>query len=309
MSDPGALGWWGVLIAVMGGAIRVSTPYLFVSLGETLTEKSGRVNLGLEGTLVLGAMSGYAIAYHTGSPWLGVLVAGGAGAIFGLGHAALCNLPRVNDIAVGIALFLFGTGLAFFLGKAYIEPSAPRLPHLALGAWSASPQIRVALEINALFIAGVALALAIRWGLARTRWGLVLRAVGDNADATRALGYSAGHVRAMATMAGGFLGGVGGSFLSLYYPGTWNEGLSSGQGLMAVTLVIFARWNPVACFWVSLLFGGATALGPALQSVGITSNYYLFNAAPYVLTLVLLIWSSSPRHTLVGAPSELSISR
>src|SRR5437667_6680258 len=156
------------MIAVVGGAIRVSTPYLYVSLGETLTEKSGRVNLGLEGTLVMGAMSGYAIAYLTGSPWLGVLVAGAIGAGFGLLHAVVCSLPRVNDIAVGIALFLFGTGLAFFLGKPYIQPSAPRLPHLALGWWSSSPQIRVALEINALFVAGIVLALALRFILAST---------------------------------------------------------------------------------------------------------------------------------------------
>lgn len=306
MSD---LGWWGVVVAVMGGAIRVSTPYLFVSLGETLTERSGRVNLGLEGTLVMGAMSGYAVAVLTGSPWLGVLVAGAAGAGLGLVHGLVCNLPRVNDIAVGIALFILGTGLAFYLGKPYIQPTAPRLPHLALGAWSAYPQIRVALEINALFLAGVLLAPLLLWGLRNTRWGLILRTVGDNADAARALGYSVEHVRAVSTAAGGFLAGVGGSFLSLYYPGTWNEGLSSGQGLMAIALVIFARWNPVHCFWVSLLFGGATALGPALQSVGITTHYYLVNAAPYVLTLALLIWSSSTKHTLVGAPSELSISR
>jgi ABC-type uncharacterized transport system permease subunit len=305
----GDLGWWGVLVAVLGGAIRLSTPYLFVSLGETLTEQSGRVNLGLEGTLVLGAMSGYAVAFLTGSPWLGVLVAGLAGALLGLVHGLVCSLPRVNDVAVGIALFIFGTGLAFYLGKAFIQPVAPRLPHLALGAWSRYPQIRVALEINALFLAGVALAPLLLWVLRNTRWGLVVRTVGDNADAARALGYSVARVRTLTTLAGGFLAGVGGSFLSLYYPGTWNEGLSSGQGLMAIALVIFARWNPVHCFWVSLLFGGATALGPALQSVGVTANYYLFNAAPYVLTLILLVSSSSPRHTLAGAPRELSISR
>jgi ABC-type uncharacterized transport system permease subunit len=305
----GDLGWWGVLIAVLGGAIRVSTPYLFVSLGETLTEKSGRVNLGLEGTLVMGAMSGYAVAWLTGSPWLGVLVAGLAGAAFGLVHALVCNLPRVNDVAVGIALFILGTGLAFYLGKPYIQPTAPRLPHLALGAWSASPQVRSALEINALFLVGIVLAPALWWALRSTRWGLIVRTVGDNADAARALGYSVARVRAGSTAAGGFLAGVGGAFLSLYYPGTWNEGLSSGQGLMAIALVIFARWNPLRCFWVSLLFGAATALGPALQSVGVATHYYLLNAAPYVLTLVLLVWSSSPRHALVGAPSELSISR
>jgi len=303
------LGWWGVPIAVVGGAIRVSTPYLFVSLGETLTEKSGRVNLGLEGTLVMGAMSAYAVAYLSGSPWLGVLVAGLAGALLGLVHGAVCSLPRVNDVAVGIALFLLGTGLAFYLGKPYIEPSAPRLPHVSLGAWSASPQVRAALEINALFVAGAVLAPLLRWALRSTRWGLVVRATGDNADAARALGHSVAAVRTLATVLGGFLAGVGGSFLSLYYPGTWNEGLSSGQGLMAIALVIFARWNPTHCLWVSLLFGGATALGPALQSVGITSNYYLYGAAPYALTLALLVWSSSPKQALAGAPSELSISR
>lgn len=309
MTPAAEAGWWGVAIAVLGGAVRVSTPYLFVSLGETLTEKSGRVNLGLEGTLVLGAMSAYGVAYLTGSPWLGVLVAGLAGALLGTVHGLICSLPRVNDIALGIALFLFGTGLAFYLGKPFIEPAAPRLPDLALGAWSVSPQIRAALAINALFLIGVALTLLLHWALANTRWGLVLRTVGDNADAARALGHSVSRVRTVATAAGGLLAGVGGSFLSLSYPGTWNEALSSGQGLMAVTLVIFARWKPLACFATSLLFGGATALGPALQSVGITANYYLYGAAPYALTLALLVWSSSTRHTLAGAPSELGISK
>lgn len=302
-------GWWGVLIAVLGGAVRVSTPYLFVSLGETITEKSGRVNLGLEGTLVMGAMSGYGTAVLTGSPWLGVLVAGLAGALLGLLHALICNLPRVNDIAVGIALFIFGTGLAIFLGKPFIQPVAPRLAHFALGEWSDSPAVRAALEINALFLVGLLLAPLLYWALGNTRWGLVLRTVGDSADAARALGYSVNGVRTAGTMAGGFLAGVGGSYLSLYYPGTWNESLSSGQGLMAVALVIFARWNPIHCFYASLLFGGATALGPALQSVGVTGNYYLYGAAPYLLTLALLIYSSSTRHALIGAPSELTISK
>jgi ABC-type uncharacterized transport system permease subunit len=303
------LGWWGVVISVVGGAIRVSTPYLFVSLGETLTEKGGRVNLGLEGILVMGAMSGYGVAYLTGEPWLGVLVAGMAGAALALVHALVCNLPRVNDIAVGISLFILGTGLAFFLGKPLIQPSAPRLPHLELGAWSAYPQVRSALEINTLFIVGVILAPLLAWGLKNTKWGLILRTAGDGSEAALALGYNVNLVRTLGTVAGGFLSGVGGSFLSLYYPGTWNEGLSSGQGLMAVALVIFARWNPVYCLYVSLLFGGATALGPALQTVGISSNYYLYGAAPYFLTLALLIYSSSTKHRLAGAPGEVSINR
>jgi simple sugar transport system permease protein len=304
-----ALGWWGVPIAVIAGAVRVGTPFLFVSLGECMTEKSGRINLGLEGILVMGAMSGYALSYATGNPWVGVLGAGAAGAALGLVHAVLCNLPRVNDIAVGIGLMLSGTGLAFFLGKPYVQPKAPTLPSIPFGAWSDSPQLRAALEINPLFLAGVGLALVLAWAFRTTRWGLVLRMVGDSAEAARALGYRVRLVRTLATAVGGFLAGVGGSFLSLYYPGSWSEGLSSGQGLMAVALVIFARWDPLSCFYASLLFGGAGALGPALQSVGITSGYYLFSAAPYVVTLGIMIATCSPRRSLAGAPGELSINR
>ncbi|HZL18478.1 MAG TPA: ABC transporter permease [Polyangia bacterium] len=294
---------------MIGGSIRISTPFLFVSLGECITEKSGRVNLGLEGTLVMGAMTAYGVSYLTNSPWLGVLAAGACGVVLGALHAWLCARPRVNDIAVGIALMLFGVGLAFFLGKPLIGPTAPHLPAVSLGWWSASGQVRSALQVNALFVLGLVTTVAVRFMFRRTRWGLVIRTVGESADAARAMGYDILRVRARATMAGGFLAGVGGSFLSLFYPGSWNEGLSSGQGLMAVALVIFARWDPVRCLLASLLFGGASALGPALQSVGVTSGYYLFNAAPYVLTLAIIVATSSPDRSLLGQPAELRLAR
>ncbi|MFO7178305.1 MAG: ABC transporter permease [Pseudomonadota bacterium] len=304
-----ALGTWGVPLAVLGGALRVSTPFLFVSLGECITERSGRVNLGLEGTLVMGAMAGYGISYLTGSPWLGVLAAGAAGAVLGAAHGYLCGRPRVNDIAVGIAFMLFGTGLAFFLGKPLVQPSAPRLPAIDLGFFTDVPQLKAALSVNALFLVGIVLAPLLRWMLKNTRWGLMVRTVGENADAARAMGYDVNRVRLLATAAGGVLAGIGGSFLSLFYPGSWNEGLSSGQGLMAVALVIFARWDPVRCLWASLLFGGAGALGPALQSVGITQGYYLFNAAPYALTLLIMVVSSSATRNSADMPAELVRSR
>lgn len=308
MSDP-VLGWWGVPLAVLGGAIRSSTPYLFVSLGECLTEKSGRINLGLEGNLVLGAMSAYAVSYLSGSPWMGVLAAGGAGMLLGLVHAWLCSYPKVNDIAVGIALMLFGIGVAFFFGKPYIQPTAPHLPAIGFGGWSEIPQVRAALEINGLFLIGLCIAPLQAWFLANTRWGLMVRTVGDSRNAADALGFPVNSVRAAATVTGGFLAGVGGAFLSLYYPGSWNEGLSSGQGLIAVALVVFARWQTMRCLYAALLFGGAGALGPALQSVGITDGYYLFNAAPYVLTLLLMAATCSPERTLSGIPGELSITK
>ena len=303
------LGLWSVPLAMLAGAIRVSTPFLFVSLGECLTERSGRINLGLEGTLVFGAMTGYAIAYETGSPWLGVLAAALAGSLFGLLHGWICSLPKVNDIAVGIALMLLGMGLAFFFGKPYIQPVAPDLPALNLGWWSELPQVQSALKVNVLFLLGLALALALGWMFRATRLGLTIRVVGDSTDAARALGINPIRVRVLSTAAGGALAGIGGAYLSLYYPGSWNEGISSGQGLMAVALVIFARWRPLNCFWAALLFGGAGALGPALQSVGISQGYYLFYAAPYVLTLGVLIATSSPNRALSGAPAELSITK
>jgi simple sugar transport system permease protein len=306
MADGGAS---SVALAVLGGAIRISTPFLFVSLGECLTEKSGRVNLGLEGTLVMGAMGAYGVSYLSGSPWLGVLAAGALGVVLGALHAWLCSRPRVNDVAVGIAMMLFGVGLAFFLGKPLIGPTAPHLPAISVGFWSSSAQVRSALQLNVLFVVGLAMAGVVLFVLQRTRWGLILRTVGESADAARAMGYDVNRVRLRATMAGGFLAGVGGSFLSLFYPGSWNEGLSSGQGLMAVALVIFARWDPIRCLFASLLFGGASALGPALQSVGVTSGYYLFNAAPYALTLAIIIATSSRDRALVGQPAELRTAR
>ncbi len=303
------LAWFDVIVAVLGGAVRVGTPFLFVSLGECLTEKSGRINLGLEGVLVLSAMAGFGGAYLSDSAWIGVLAAGASGALLALLHGLLCSLPRVSDIATGIALMLLGSGLAFFQGKPLIQPQAPQIPSIPLGGWADSPAVQSALQINALFPIGVLLALVMTWAFTNTRWGLVVRMAGDSSDAARSLGYSVHGVRIAATTAGGFIAGLGGASLSLYYPGSWNEGLSSGQGLIAVALVIFARWHPTRCLAAALLFGGAGALGPALQSVGVSGGYYLFNAMPYALTLAILVWTCSPRRSLRGAPMELQVSR
>ncbi len=300
-----ALGWWGIPLAILAGTLRGSAPFLFVSLGECLTEKSGKINLGLEGTLLMGAMSAYAVSYLTGSPWLGVVVAGIAGMFLGLIHGWLSQQPRVNDVAVGIAMIIFGSGLAFFLGKPFIQPSAPQLPVIALGAWSQMPQVQSALQISPLFLAGVAIAPLMQWFFRSSRWGLLIRAVGDSPDAARAMGISIFKVRMFSIVAGSFLAGIGGASLSLFYPGSWSERISSGQGLMAVALVIFARWNPVQCLYASLLFGGAQAIGPALQSVGIDAYYYLFNASPYILTLLIMVITCSPKRTLTGAPGAL----
>jgi general nucleoside transport system permease protein len=300
-----AIGWWGVPLAIAAGTMRGGTPFLFVSLGECLTEKSGKINLGLEGTLLTGAMSAYAVSYLTGSPWLGVLMAGVAGLALGFIHGWLSQQPRVNDVAVGIAMIIFGSGIAFFFGKPFIQPSAPQLPTLNLGVAGMAPALQAALQISPLFLLGLAIAPLMKWFFQSTRWGLFIRAVGDSPEAAKAMGVSIFKVRLISVMIGSFLAGIGGASLSLYYPGVWTERISSGQGLMAVALVIFAKWNPIQCLWASLLFGGAQALGPALQSIGIKEGYYLFNAAPYVLTLLIMIITCSPKRTLTGAPGAL----
>ena len=300
-----SLGVWGVPLGILGGTLRGSAPFLFVSLGECLTEKSGKINLGLEGTVLTGAMSAYAVSYLSGSPWLGVLVAGVAGCGLGVIHAWLAQQRQVNDVAVGIAMIIFGSGIAFFFGKPFIQPPAPQLPLVPLGGWSSLPQVQSALAVSPLFFLGVGLAPVLRWFLKSTRWGLYVRAVGDSPEAARAMGISITQVRAFAIIAGSCLAGIGGAYLSLVYPGSWNERISSGQGLMAVALVIFARWDPIRCMFAALLFGGAQAIGPALQSVGIESFYYLWNASPYILTLLIMIVTCSPKKTLTGVPGAL----
>jgi ABC-type uncharacterized transport system permease subunit len=319
MSSPAELGLWGVPIAVLGGAMRAGTPFLYVSLGECITEKSGRVNLGLEGTLILGALSGFAFSYYcsvnqSGSevlnllaPWIGVLAAAVVGGLLGATHALFCNRPRVNNVAMGLALMVFGIGLAADLGKRFNSRSAPRLPAIPFGWWSDIEPVRNALNVNVLFVIGVLLAPLLAWVFLRTRWGLILRVAGESEEAGAAMGYSVNRIRLAATTVGGMLAGVAGSYLSLYYL-TWREDVSSWQGLMAVALVLFARWQPMRCLLASLLFGAFGSLGSALQGAGLSDGSYshLWNTAPYVLTLIIMVLTSSRARAMAGAPAALT---
>src|SRR6185312_10135999 len=186
----------------------------------------------------------------------------------------------------------------FYLGKPLVQPEAPSLPSLSLAAWSESPAVRDALRVNPLFVVGIALAPTLAWAMRSTRLGLIVRLTGESEDAALALGYSVNRVRLYATMLGGGLSGIAGAFLSLYYPGIWSEGLSSGQGLIAVSLVIFARWNPNYCLFASLIYGAAGSLGGALQSAGVAVSHHLLAATPAALTLLIMVITCSPDRTL-----------
>ncbi len=300
-----AIGWLGVPTAILAGVFRGSVPFLFVSLGECLTEKSGKINLGLEGSMLLGAMAAYAISFHTGSAALGVFAAAVVGIVAGCVHAFLVLQSRVNDIAVGIAMIIFSSGVAFFFGKPYIQPKAAQLPPFDFGFWSLSPQLKSALAISPLLLLGIALAFAMQWFFRSTAWGLLIRAVGENPAGSRAMGIPVRSLRFWCILCGSGLASMGGANLSLFYPGSWTERISSGQGLVAVALVIFARWQPINCLLASLFFGGAQAMGPALQAAGVSSFYYLFNAAPYILTLVIMVLTCSRTGTLASMPAAL----
>ncbi|MGB3670944.1 MAG: ABC transporter permease, partial [Phormidesmis sp.] len=223
-----SLGLLGIPLGILAGTLRGSAPFLFVSLGECITEKSGKINLGLEGTLLMGAMSAYGVSYLTApsvgdfwAPWLGVLAAGLTGMTLGAIHGWLSQQPRVNDVATGIAMIIFGSGLAFFFGKPFIQPQAPQLLTFDWGPWSSSPQIQAALRVSPLFLLGIAIAPFLQWFFRATRWGLYVRAVGDSPQAAMAMGISPFKVRMLSIMAGSFLAGIGGACLSLYYPGVW----------------------------------------------------------------------------------------
>ncbi len=305
-----ALRFVTVLVAMVGGAMRVSTPFLFVSLGECLTEKRrahqprprGRAGAGRDGRLTR-------VAYETGSPWLGVLAAAVAGAALGALHGAVCALPRVNDVAIGIAMMLFGTGLAFFFGKPYIQPSAPHLPALSARATGQHrPQLRRALDVNPLFFVGLAGGARDALGAAHTQLGLHRahrrrqRRRRPRARACRSIA-----IRLLATAAGGALAGIGGAFLSLYYPGSWNEGLSSGQGLMAVALVMFARWNPLGCIGAALALRRRRGARPG-AAVG-RHHAGLLPVRRRALRrrrLLILVATVRPGRALRGMPGELS---
>jgi simple sugar transport system permease protein len=300
-----SIGWLAVPTAILAGILRGSVPFLFVSLGECLTEKSGKINLGLEGCMLLGAVAAFAVSFHSASAALGVIAAVVVGVLAGSLHAALVLQPRVNDIAVGIAMIIFGSGVAFFFGKPYIQPKAAQLTPIDFAPWTNSPQLKAALALSPLLLLGIALAFAMQWFFRATAWGLLIRAVGDNPEGARAMGIPVQMVRFWCIVFGSTMAAMGGANLSLFYPGSWTERISSGQGLVAVALVIFARWQPLNCLLASLLFGGAQAIGPALQAVGVSSFYYLFNAAPYILTLATMVMTCSPIRTLTGMPGAL----
>ncbi|MCR6545590.1 ABC transporter permease [Dehalobacterium formicoaceticum] len=298
------------MVTLLATAVTAGTPILLAALGEIITEKSGILNLGVEGMMLVGAVVGFMANVATQNPWLGVLMALIAGGLMALMHAFLTITLRGNQVVCGLALTIFGTGLSGFLGKSFVGIPAPAsFKAFSVPLLGDLPLIGpIFFRQDALVYVSYLLVIVLALFLYKTRWGLSLRAVGENPAAADAVGISVFRIRYLSVIAGGMLAGLGGAYLSLAYAPSWLENMTAGRGWIAVALVIFATWNPVKCLVGSYIFGGLDALGFRIQTRGIDISPFFLQMLPYIATIIVLIFVSRETKThRVSSPKALSI--
>lgn len=296
-----------LIIPLLAAAIQSGTPILYATLGEILTEKSGVLNLGVEGMMITGALAAFVTAQATGQPALAFLVGGLSGAAVGGIHAIVCLWFLGNQVVSGLALTIFGLGLANYLGTPLIGQTAPGFDKLALPLLHHLPYIGPILFRQDILVYGAILLVPALWFfLEQTRWGLHLRAVGEHPEAAAAAGIGVLRYRWIGIMGGGGLAGFGGAYLSLAYTHLWTNGLSAGRGWIAVALVIFAFWRPGRALFGAYLFGGVMAFQLRLQAVGTHLPSSLLLMLPYLLTVAVLVFSSW-KNRQNAAPAALGV--
>jgi simple sugar transport system permease protein len=275
----------GLIAQLILATLVAGTPLVYAALGELVVERAGVVNMGVEGMMVVGAIAAFAVAMATGSLGLGVLVAMAAGMLLSLLFAVLAISFSANQVAVGLALTIFGTSLGSYLGKAYVG-MALVVPRSGLAA--ATADIPLLGQLHPLVWLSWLLFAATWSFLYRTKYGLILRAVGESPASAHAIGYPVIRIRYLATLFGGALAGIAGAYVSLVYTALWTEGLIAGRGWIAVALVVFATWRPGRCLAGAYLFGGATMAQLFAQSAGVGLPSELMSALPYLATIVVL---------------------
>lgn len=293
-----------VLIATM---IVASTPILLAALGELVVERAGVLNLGVEGMMILGAISGFIATMLTGSAALGFVFGALGGAALSLIFGLLTQYLLSNQVATGLALTLFGLGFSALVGQTWVGQKPPPVPKLDFGPLSDIPWIGTMFLRHDLMVYLALLAVPlIWWGLNRSRAGLILRAVGENHDAAHALGYKVVHIRLAAIAFGGAMAGLGGAYLSLVRVPMWTEGMTAGAGWIALALVVFSSWKPGRLLLGAWLFGGITMLQLNLQAAGVRVPVQYLDMSPYLITiLVLVIMSARGGRSAGGAPASL----
>lgn len=283
--------------SVSAGAVRAGTSVMYATLGEVIAQRAGIINLGVEGCMLAGACAGYIVTAETGSPYIGILAAFGAGALLAMIHAFLVVTRGANQLASGLALMFLGLGLTAFFGRPYVKVQITPLKNYPIPGLSDIPYAGAVLfDHDLLTYAVFPLAAALWWFVFRSRWGVMLRAVGESTESAFAAGLHPARIQYAAVMFGGGLAGLGGAQISLAYAATWVENLTNGRGFIAVALVIFAMWNPLRAVAGALLFGGAVALQLQLQARGVGVSPFLLDMTPYLLTIiVLLVWAQRGR--------------
>ena len=299
--DLSAISWTLLLASLMVAA----TPILMAAIGELVVERAGVLNLGVEGMMITGAIAGFAGAVTTGSPALGFLGAALAGALLSMTFGVLTQFLMSNQVATGLALTLFGLGLSALLGQGYIGIKAPPTYDLDLGPLADIPVLGpVLFDHDPWVYLGLAVVAGVWWMLRFTRAGLILRAVGESAEAAHALGYRVRTVRLLAIAFGGAMAGMGGAYLSLVRVPQWTEGMTAGAGWIALAIVVFASWRPWRLLAGAYLFGGITVLQLNLQAAGLAVPAWALSMSPYVITIVVLVLISTGRRG-TAAPAAL----
>ncbi|EHQ91139.1 ABC transporter permease [Desulfosporosinus youngiae] len=282
-------------VSLLAGAIRMSMPILLPALGEIFTQRSGILNLGLEGIMLMGALAGFAGTFFTQNLWVGLLAAVITGILFSLIMGFLSITVKANQVIAGTAITILGTGLSTFLfremfGIQKLPPQIESFAPLEIPLLSDIPFLGpVLFNHNAMIYLTLILVVFTAFVLEKTRFGLQVRAVGENPRAADSKGINVALVRYLCVMIGGAFAGLGGAFLSIGFMNTFIDGMVAGRGFIAVAVVIFARWNPYRALGAALLFGGASALQMRLQAIGVPIPHQFLLALPYALTILVLL--------------------
>ena len=296
-----------LLLQILTAAIKTGTPLLLVALGEMICEKSGVLNLGQEGMMLMGAVCGFIATSNTGSLVFGIMMAMLAGTLMSLLFGVISMHLRANQVATGLALTIFGTGLSAFIGSTYVGQTVNGFQAFVIPGLSDIPFIGALLfKHDPLIYLSWLLAIVVGWFCVKTRGGLILRAVGENPHNANAIGLPVLKVRYLAILFGGAMAGLAGSYMSLVYTPMWMENMTGGRGWIALALVVFASWKTKNLILGAYLFGLASIMHLVLQGLGMKISPSLLAMLPYLATLIVMIFIGSNRmKEKLSAPMSL----
>lgn len=296
------------LVPILAGTLAAGTPLIFAGIGELVAERTGVINLGVEGMMLIGAIAGFAFSTQTGlGPGAGLMAGAVAGMLTALLFAVLALSLAANQAACGLALTIFGVGLSAFIGQSFVSTSLPGLQPLSIPGLSTIPFIGpILFHQNYVVYLSMIVLLLVWWVLAKTRLGLLLKAVGESPESAHAMGYRVLAIRYGAVLFGGAMAGMGGAFLSTVYTPLWVENMVAGRGWIAIALVVFATWKPLRLMLGAYLFGGVTILQFHAQALGVEVPVELLAALPYLATIIVLVMISRDHKLLrMNLPASL----